>query len=316
MPPLLVVDLNGVLVHRVPRGQAPPPTAEGWALLTVANTRVYWRRGAHAFLEWALDRFAVAVWTSAREATAAAIVGALGVAGQLAFVWHQGQCDALCKDVRRIRAPYPQATRIAVVDDTPAKILGLDPTDDDARLFVPLGKDAFAPGGVLRAQLEAYLMGDLPPPSTSPNHATADGRLSFDAVVRGRTLRAWAMLAHDALAAANGWASGPPRTNTFGFNNLVASAARLLEAPDTAPDMALEVAAARVHDGWITNYVYWRDHAPYTTRPDAFARPRYPLDDARRNACAAAAYADLPEEEKAKDRVIARVLLDALAAAG
>ena len=145
--------------------------------------------------------------------------------------------------------------------------------------------------------------------------------------MRAMTLREWGAVAHRALADVYGWSPVPPRAVTFGFNNLVSSVAALLTAWDPARDpardaKAVEAAASFVHEGWSANYVFWRDHRPWVplsptvtlaSRDDAeFVRPHYPLGDARRDACAASTYADLPEAEKEKDRIVARAVLRAL----
>ena len=321
---LLVLDLNGVLVERVysdenvpPDPDRPPP------LLTVARTRVYLRPHARSFLSWAMERFHVAVWTSARDATAKAIVRALiGQDGRFAFVWSQERCVVerrrgkpnIRKDLGRIHEAYPGVGRVAIVDDSAEKVLGLSPT---ARLVTGGRRMVdLAPDAPLRAELDAFLgrrrAGDrLLEAPVGGGRRTADGRLGFDDVVAGRTLAKWGALAHEALADAHGWSPTPPRPNTFGFSNMVSSVASLLAFVSSGPALPdVDAAASAVHEGWIANYVYWRDNAPL---PKRFAPPHRPLGDERRNACAASSFADLPEEEKEKDRVVARAVLAALA---
>ena len=294
---LLVLDLNGVLVHRVRHGDPVPDTAVRPPFMTVARTRVYMRRSSIEFIEWALARFQVAVWTSARLDNAAPIMRRIFGAQwshRLTFAWGQEQCDTLLrKDVTRIRRAFPDTyDRVAVVDDTPAKILGLD--DQQDRLFSP---------DVARETLEHFMNGT----------ATADGRLALATVVHGRTLSEWGILSHQALAKHYGWTTFPPRPNTFGFNNLVSSAASMLATINAFA--GVDAAAAAVHAGWVTNYRYWRDHMPHMAHPGTFAQPGRPLGDARRNACADAAFDDLDDDEKEKDRIVARAILDSLWAA-
>lgn len=342
---VVVLDLNGVLVRREPQS-GKGPSSHVKPLMTIARTRVYLRPHAIEFLEWVMGRFNVAIWTSARKDTALAIVRALKLAGapmdRLTFLWCQDRCDIerlpgvlkpnIRKDLSRIPAAFSIVERVAIVDDTQEKVFGCS---NNLRLVTPLGDDALALGGALCLQLDAFLRKRTDKKfvkSVNNVTSTADGRIAFDTIVNGRTMHAWAAMAHCAMAKVYGWSPNLPQLNTFGWNNLVSSADALLrfvstnvkkhhpltvdeavvEAVVEAVDEAVDEAAAAVHDGWVTNYVFWREHTPFVNDPWMYARPRYPLGDERRNACALASFAELPDDEKDKDRVVARALLDAL----
>ena len=165
---LLVLDLNGVLVSRVPLG-ANNEANVGPLLLTIAKTRVHQRRHTIDFLAWALARFHVAIWTSAKEDTAAPILRALNIdVKDVVFVWGQSRCNVvpsvsshrplITKHIARIRAAFPGVNRIALVDDTPEKVV-VDATRDpnEFRLISPRDEDALAPDGDIRAELNAFL---------------------------------------------------------------------------------------------------------------------------------------------------------------
>ena len=91
---LLVLDVNGLLLDRQ-RSRvegAPPPDLEyGSASL---RSYVYDRPHAREFVAWALQRFRVAVWSSARSQNLAPLVQHVFGDGAraLAFVWAQDRC--------------------------------------------------------------------------------------------------------------------------------------------------------------------------------------------------------------------------------
>lgn len=328
---LLIIDINGVLLDRVPIGDGPVPGKS--PLLTVASTDVYLRPHAAEFVAWALERFHVAVWTSARATNANAMLRALigePCMRRLEFVWCQDRCTTVTtvgqkkplfqKDIRRVREAWSNVNRIVVVDDSPEKFTH----DMLAGAWLAAPTD-LAPTGTLRAELEARLANRAgnwvsSQPCKKPSQlqkaaATADGRLRYEEVVCGRSLAAWVQVAHDALVRASGWEPVPLRPGMFGFDNLVSSVAALLDsAGDHGGFVDLDTAATAVHAGWAANYVYWRDHAPYAAKNSGsrYTRPSKPLGDERRDACAAAAYADLSDAEKEKDRVIARAVMGTL----
>jgi hypothetical protein len=68
----------------------------------------------------------------------------------------------------------------------------------------------------------------------------------------------------------------------------------------------IEKLADYVHRAWIKNYVYWRDNEPW--KSDDYIKSAKPLNDKNRNKLAETDYDDLPEEEKEKDRIIARFI--------
>ncbi|KAL7566493.1 hypothetical protein ACA910_000965 [Epithemia clementina (nom. ined.)] len=101
--PLLVLDLNGILCHRVRHNRAPntPKSAYRHSVLNVANTPVVPRTDLHDFLSFLDRNFCLGVWTSAKNRTAIALVSALfpsDVASRLLFVWAQHHCDTIQSD--------------------------------------------------------------------------------------------------------------------------------------------------------------------------------------------------------------------------
>jgi hypothetical protein len=98
--PLLVLDLNGILCHRVRARRAPdvPPTAYREATANIAGTPVIPRTDLIEFLSFLDGHFCLAVWTSAKSKNAMALVKNLfppEIFDRLLFVWAQHCCDAV-----------------------------------------------------------------------------------------------------------------------------------------------------------------------------------------------------------------------------
>lgn len=61
-----------------------------------------------------------------------------------------------------------------------------------------------------------------------------------------------------------------------------------------------------IHQGWIINYVFWRDNEPWTFEKIKYQKPYKTLNDEQLNICASTHYEDLVEEEKNKDLILAK----------
>ncbi|KAF7148601.1 hypothetical protein RHSIM_Rhsim03G0082500 [Rhododendron simsii] len=106
---LLVLDLNGLLVHRVYRFRPntnvqnyPPPDVISGPFL------VFTRPFCSEFLEFCFERFEVGIWSSARERSIDTILSSIktGLKDKLLFVWDQEKCtDSGFKSLERKRKP-------------------------------------------------------------------------------------------------------------------------------------------------------------------------------------------------------------------
>lgn len=134
---------------------------------------------------------------------------------------------------------------------------------------------------------------------------TADGTFTFSQTYNGTTLHDWINQCHKALAVSSGWEYKPLKPGMFGYDNLAHSIGRVFSTNYST--MSIDELANLVHQGWITNYIYWRDNNPFETNPLYF-KPGNPLGDERRNLCANTSYKDLPKDEQNKDLIIAQVL--------
>jgi NLI interacting factor-like phosphatase len=96
--PLLVLDLNGVLCHRLRNNKEPSTNlSNGFrrASCFIANTPVIPRPNLIDFLTFLDEHFCLAVWTSAKTKTAKQLVQQLfppQIARRLLFVWAQNRC--------------------------------------------------------------------------------------------------------------------------------------------------------------------------------------------------------------------------------
>lgn len=140
--PLLVLDLNGILCHRI---RSPPQDARRYfrpPITRVAGTPIVPRPDLVDILTRLDSHFCLAVWTSAKSKTARKLVAALfppAIAARLLFVWAQHDCDSAVetaiaeevaesekcfeKDLGKVWKEFPlwNASNTLLVDDSPDK---------------------------------------------------------------------------------------------------------------------------------------------------------------------------------------------------
>jgi hypothetical protein len=100
--PLLILDLNGILCHRVRKERADlyPHLPYRTAVDRIANTPVIPRPHIDEFLTTLSEHFCLAIWTSAKPKTAKSLLKALvpeSISTHLLFAWSQKHCDRLEK---------------------------------------------------------------------------------------------------------------------------------------------------------------------------------------------------------------------------
>jgi len=95
--PLLILDLNGILCHRI-RHERHCPTTHRPSVAHVANTPIIPRVDLQTLLAFLDCNFCLAVWTSAKAKTAKQLVSLLipeHVQERLLFVWAQSKCHTI-----------------------------------------------------------------------------------------------------------------------------------------------------------------------------------------------------------------------------
>jgi hypothetical protein len=107
----------------------------------------------------------------------------------------------------------------------------------------------------------------------------------------------------------NRWKYIPLKQGSFGYDNLAISIVYTLnkiKSKEKLENKSIEKVADYVHCAWSKNYVYWRDNEPWLN--GTYIKSAKKLDDKNRNLLAETNYEDLPEDEKEKDRIIARFI--------
>ncbi len=109
-----------------------------------------------------------------------------------------------------------------------------------------------------------------------------------------------------------GWNYSPLKPGSFGYDNLIYSIDAVKKLIfENKSEIKLDSVAAAIHDGWVVNYLYWRDSSPFLT-DQKYKKPYSPLGDERRNKCASQTYSELDPTEKEKDQVLAEIILKLL----
>lgn len=109
----------------------------------------------------------------------------------------------------------------------------------------------------------------------------------------------------------NNWKVFPLKEGSYGFDNIAICfyyIFKKIKSQDRLKTIDDEKLSDYIHRAWIKNYIYWRDNKPWKT--DGYIESKKPLNDINRNKLAETEYNDLPEDEKEKDRIIARFIKD------
>ena len=138
---LLILDMNGLLCHRKHVSELHGGIPE--EILVLAQRRgnqfVWARPYVDEFLRYCVDRFDVAIWSSATQQRLMEFMPAVvaeDVYRRLAFVWSQDQCDhdtqdptLWKKDLRRVYKHFPQQQEedVLLLDDVVEKVRNNEP---------------------------------------------------------------------------------------------------------------------------------------------------------------------------------------------
>lgn len=146
---------------------------------------------------------------------------------------------------------------------------------------------------------------------------TADGTIKYYTVLYGVSISDWVQNVYRTQSIEYGWIYYPLAEGSFEFDNLVHSITALLsrtrfDSFDSLTfDQTRDMLADLVHQGWVKNYIYWRDNEPWVSNR-LYRAPHNSLGDARRNKCALTSYSELNADEKDKDIVVVNAILKLL----
>jgi hypothetical protein len=125
---LLVLDLNGLFVHRVYRADAPRDLDTSQAV-AVGKFWAWKRPHTDAFVVWALDHFAVGVWSSAMQVNVSGLITLVfGTRrSELLFELDQGSC---------VSVPHPHTTKKPLFKKPLARVWKLHPSYEGQTLLI------------------------------------------------------------------------------------------------------------------------------------------------------------------------------------
>lgn len=132
----------------------------------------------------------------------------------------------------------------------------------------------------------------------------------YNKVYYNYTLEKWVEIIHKYNSLIHHWKYYKLAGGEYGFDNILLSLYLLFEnsKEDELKEDNMDHLSHLIHEGWIINYIYWRDNEPWLINKD-YIKPSTPLGDKRRNECASTKYCNLSEEEKEKDRIIVKCVL-------
>lgn len=139
---------------------------------------------------------------------------------------------------------------------------------------------------------------------------TSNGMFSYNEMYFDMTLKEWVQTCYVQYAKHYGW-TNTLKPGCYGFDNFACSIAFVLRHVMEHGDTDIETAASLVHDGWCVNFLEWHTIRPW--KYEYGGRTPRGIDDPARVVLAHTPYADLSDEEKKKDLIIAQTILDNLA---
>ncbi|MEO5930128.1 MAG: HAD family hydrolase [Candidatus Kapaibacterium sp.] len=124
---LLILDLDETIIYATGKILAQPHDFH------IGGKRVYKRPYLNRFLEFAFERFDVAIWTQSHEKySAPAVTGIFPEPERLAFVWTYNRCTFCAnpamrqyywvKDLRKVRRRGYRLENVIMIDDSARKL--------------------------------------------------------------------------------------------------------------------------------------------------------------------------------------------------
>lgn len=131
---------------------------------------------------------------------------------------------------------------------------------------------------------------------------TANGVFKYDHPFNTVPLHYWVQAVNNQMSYIYYWENNL-KSGTFGFDNMCMSIGRLFQNFT----FDIEEASSIVHNAWIENYTFWVSNKPWN---NGYEKPLKSIRSKRRERYAITQYVDLPEDEKDKDRVIAKYIIN------
>lgn len=139
---------------------------------------------------------------------------------------------------------------------------------------------------------------------------SANGEYKYNRQFYYMTLDNWAQESNIFNCISNNWNISPLKVGSFGYDNLVVSLGYTLSKCKIFTEENIDTIADLIHQGWTINYIFWRDNTPWTNTEYKYYKPFSQLGDERRNNCAILEYHELSQEEKDKDIILAKFLVN------
>jgi TFIIF-interacting CTD phosphatase-like protein len=136
---LLVLDVNGVLIHRIHKSSSSKDDVS----VFVRDYNIWKRPHLNEFLEFCFENFQVSIWSSMQQKNAIPIINEIFTKDQtrnLEFIFYKDQCDEIKphpnpnvnkpslwkKDLLKIWKSFPQFSveNTLIIDDCKYKMLG------------------------------------------------------------------------------------------------------------------------------------------------------------------------------------------------
>ncbi len=140
---------------------------------------------------------------------------------------------------------------------------------------------------------------------------TANNLYEYNKIYFNNNLNYWIQETHKYNSEYYKWNYYLLKKGAFGYDNIAISIGLLFDKIINDNNLLndIESCASIIHDGWCINYTFWRDNEPWLKSNNYFG-PAKPLNDERRNECAKLHFQELPTDEKEKDIIIAKFLID------
>jgi hypothetical protein len=140
-------------------------------------------------------------------------------------------------------------------------------------------------------------------------YQTANRIYRYNQIFHKKTLDKWTFLAHQYNCKENKWKQYIIKKGSFGYDCMAYCLAYTLET--ISNEYTLDEIAEMIHDAWAEIYTFWRDHKPWLNNK-SYIKSAKPLNDTKRNELAETPYDLKPENEKNKDLIIAKFIMQSL----